>query len=203
MQQLPTVTSLSSTEQWSDRKSTENAKVGLETEVYSATSVGSDGVPGRDKRAKGKCLSRRDILRDLRCSPVDPVEEAACNGDHATLASLLNKRKSGFLRSKMQKAFHLKRANSAAVRCSTCIYIYYRRKFGQSTYYWCNNPPHSIQTRTCHHARRILRPDLLMYEPSMRYARAGSGVLQRCCGCTVMASFLSFSILVRILRARF
>jgi hypothetical protein len=29
----------------------------------------------------------------------------------------------------------------------TCIYIYYRRKFGQSTYYWCNNPDSALLGR--------------------------------------------------------
>jgi hypothetical protein len=49
------------------------------------------------ERPTGKTLSRQEILGKVGCQPRDKTEEAVCDGDHAALATILNKKK-GFWR---------------------------------------------------------------------------------------------------------
>ena len=73
----------------------------------------SPDIPKSIVPSEEKCLCRKAILRNLRCIPVDRLEEAVCNSDHSNLDVLLKKKKNGgFLRSKVQKALHSKRVTA-------------------------------------------------------------------------------------------
>jgi hypothetical protein len=87
-----------------------------EKEAYCGSAV--ETIPASElPTAKAACtsrgLSRQTILRNLRCMPVDRLEEAVCNGDHSSFAVLLKKKNNGgFLRLKVQKALHSKRVTA-------------------------------------------------------------------------------------------
>ena len=119
----PTVTSLSSAGEKSGSSSTEKTgssssvhprarkDYSADLEVHHASVVGAGEPPEANVTSKDKGLSRGEILRNLRCLPVDRIEEAVCSGDLSALVSLLKKKNTGFLRS-MQKALHSKRVTA-------------------------------------------------------------------------------------------
>jgi hypothetical protein len=61
-----------------------------------------DKPPGSNEGAGTDILFRKEILSKIGCQPRNQTEEAVCSGDHATLSTLLSKKR-GFWRSSMRK----------------------------------------------------------------------------------------------------
>lgn len=107
-----TVTSLSSADERNASISTEKVKYQQDYTTDKEIATGAVGSPKVAPNVKATPKDRRaEILRSIRCMPVDKIEEAVCSGDPFALSSLL-KKKNGFLRSKMQKALHSKRVTA-------------------------------------------------------------------------------------------
>lgn len=66
------------------------------------TSLSLCESPELNENSQGNYLSRKEILHRIGCQPKDRIEEAVCEGDHAILASLLDKKKD-FWKSKLRK----------------------------------------------------------------------------------------------------
>ena len=104
--QSVTAVSLSSAEGVSEWRS---PKKETPSEGYSTDPIGYGAAtrsPGETQEAsetlKGRVISRKEILDKVGCQPRDRIEEAVCDGDHAALVSLLNKKKESW-RAKLRK----------------------------------------------------------------------------------------------------
>jgi tetratricopeptide (TPR) repeat protein len=101
-----TVTSLSSVEERTESRATEkeraNKGYSADPEASSATAMSPGEPPEENGTFKLKTLSRKEILDKIGCHPRDQIEDAVCQGDHSTFASLLD-RKKGFWRSRLRK----------------------------------------------------------------------------------------------------
>ena len=104
--QSVTVTSLSSAEERSESRATENERANEDYTTYpeaiDAASLSPVEFPEVDETSKGKNLSRKEILDKFGCRPKDGIEDAVCDGDHSAFATLLNSKKD-FWRSKLRK----------------------------------------------------------------------------------------------------
>jgi tetratricopeptide (TPR) repeat protein len=101
-----TVTSLLSVEERRESRATgkerANEDYSAEPEILDAAAL-SPGEPlEANETFKSKILSRKEILDKIGCQPRDRIEEAVCDGDHLSFASLLN-RKKDFWRSKLRR----------------------------------------------------------------------------------------------------
>ena len=113
--QSVTVTSLSSMEERSESGVMEKRRMG-EDHPVDAKPFGivtpSAGEPLKvDETFKGKTLTRKEILDNIGCQPKDQIEDAVCDGDHLTFASLLSGKK-GFWRSKLRKRVRSERVTA-------------------------------------------------------------------------------------------
>ncbi|KAI9705031.1 MAG: hypothetical protein M1836_006813 [Candelina mexicana] len=96
-----TVTSLSSAEKRNGSAAMKKGKA-HEEDFVSTASSSLGGSPEMNESSKVKTLSRKEIVQRVGCQPRDRIEDAVCDGDHSSVASLLNK-KSDFWRSKLRK----------------------------------------------------------------------------------------------------
>ena len=110
-----TMTSFSSAEDRSEPRAIAK-EVGVGTystdpEVFVAAALSPSEHPGEKENSIGKTLSRKEILHRIPCQPKDRIEEAVCDGDHSTFASLLDKR-GGFWRSGLRKRLRPERVTA-------------------------------------------------------------------------------------------
>lgn len=101
-----TVTSLSPADGVSEpgtmEKERPNKEYPADPAVPGVVALSPDEPPEANETLTGKALSRKEILEKIGCQPKDQIEEAVCDGDYSTLATLLN-RKKDFWRSKLRK----------------------------------------------------------------------------------------------------
>ena len=100
------MSSLSLAEERSESKTIEKRRAKVEysadPEVLIAAAMSPSECSEANEIFKSQTLSRKEILERIGCQPRDRIEEAVCDGDHSTFASLLHGKKD-FWRSKLRK----------------------------------------------------------------------------------------------------